>query len=188
MIYNDIIYELLNSTSTITSDYLEQFNNPEVTFEALLESQRNYSNFDLFISHSYADKETVKRINNMFEEKNFKTYIDWINDEKTLDRENVTKETAKRLQDQMKKSKALVYIHTENAEISSWMPWELGYFDGFKGKVVILKVDDAKDPVYLAEYLNLYPTLRLSNLDKKLVVNYNKNKNIKFEEWVNSDR
>lgn len=49
-------------------------------------------------------------------------------------------------------------LTTENYQKSKWMPWELGYFDGSKGKVAILPmVDSIAHSFDGTEYLGLYP-------------------------------
>jgi hypothetical protein len=61
----------------------------------------------------------------------------------------------------MRASSALVYAHSPNAEDSDWMPWELGYFDGFKPQFVwILPLVQQFDTEFSGkEYLGLYPTI-----------------------------
>lgn len=58
----------------------------------------------------------------------------------------------------MKQSDSLLYIATENASGSKWMPW-VGYFDGHKpGNVAILPVLDSENQKFEGqEYLGLYP-------------------------------
>jgi hypothetical protein len=56
----------------------------------------------------------------------------------------------------MNQSKSLFYLYTKNSQKSRWMPWELGYFDGFADNVAILPTQEA--PNYRGEeYLGLYP-------------------------------
>lgn len=43
------------------------------------------------------------------------------------------------------------------------MPWELGYFDGLKGKVGVLPVTKNQEEAFKGEeYLNLYPYVELA--------------------------
>ena len=98
-----------------------------------------------------------------------KVYIDWVVD-KQLSRDSVTKETAETLRNRMKQSSKLLYLATDNASSSKWMPWELGYFDGLKpGKVAILPLVDSVDSSFQGqEYLGLYPALDKDNLERFL--------------------
>ena len=98
-----------------------------------------------------------------------KVYVDWVVDPQ-LPRDSVTKETAKTLRDRMKQSSKLLYLATDNASSSKWMPWELGYFDGLKsGNVAILPlVDSAYSSFQGQEYLGLYPALGKDDLRRFL--------------------
>ena len=83
--------------------------------------------------------------------------MDWIEDPQ-LDRSRVTPETASQLRRRMNSSRSLLYVTTENAENSKWMPWECGYFDGLKEKVAIVPVKASVTSSYAGqEYLGLYP-------------------------------
>jgi hypothetical protein len=47
----------------------------------------------------------------------------------------------------MKQSKSLIYLSSENSSSSKWMPWELGFFDGFKpdGVAIMPVLDNPTD-------------------------------------------
>jgi len=86
------------------------------------------------------DAELVLGIKVLLETEGQKVYVDWIDDQ-ALERDRVTAKTADVLRKRMRQSESLLYVATKNALKSKWMPWELGYFDGFKnGGVVILPV------------------------------------------------
>lgn len=70
----------------------------------------------------------------------------------------------------MKQSNFLVYVDSDNAKSSKWMPWELGYFDGYNSeKLGILVIRDSSNEIYKGqEYLNLYPIIEKGNLNSKL--------------------
>jgi len=112
------------------------------TEEFLIESNEKFEssdkNYDIFLSHSKLDEELVLGIKISLEDMGYSVYIDWIND-KQMDRTKVNNSTAQILKDRMNKSKSLIFVTTENSIHSIWMPWELGYFDGYKGKVAILR-------------------------------------------------
>jgi hypothetical protein len=79
-------------------------------------------------------------------------------DDEELDRNEVTPDTARILRKRMKYSHALIYASSANAAASKWMPWELGYFDGLKGTVAVLPIDEKPRDTYEGqEYLGLYP-------------------------------
>lgn len=123
-----------------------------------MESSKRATKFEIFLSHSINDAELVLGVKVLLEELGKKVYVDWVDDPE-LDRSQVTKHTAERLRGRMKQSDSLLYIATESASGSKWMPWELGYFDGHKpGNVAILPVLDSENQKFEGqEYLGLYP-------------------------------
>ena len=123
-----------------------------------MESSKRATGFDIFLSHSISDAELVLGVKVLLEEMGKKVYVDWVDDPE-LDRSQVTQHTAERWRGRMKQSDSLLYIATENASGSKWMPWELGFFDGHKpGNVAILPVLDSENQKFEGqEYLGLYP-------------------------------
>ncbi|MFW2457317.1 TIR domain-containing protein [Methyloversatilis discipulorum] len=117
--------------------------------------------FDVFLSHSIADAEIVLGIKQLLEESGLKVYVDWVEDAQ-LDRRAVAKETAAVLRQRMRQSKSLIYLSSENSSSSKWMPWELGYFDGFKpdGVAIMPVLDSPTDAFKGQEYLGLYPIVQ----------------------------
>lgn len=117
--------------------------------------------FDVFLSHSIADAEIVLGIKQLLEESGLKIYVDWVEDAQ-LDRRAVTKESASVLRQRMRQSKSLIYLASENSSSSKWMPWELGYFDGFKpdGVAIMPVLDSPTDAFKGQEYLGLYPIVQ----------------------------
>ncbi len=115
--------------------------------------------YDIFLSHSYFDAEQILTLKMDFEAMAFSVYVDWVEDSE-LDRRSVSWETADRLRWRMEHCACLLYVHSENAELSKWMPWELGYFDAKKGRVGILPISfkpTTDFPAYHGrEYLGLY--------------------------------
>lgn len=118
----------------------------------------DYDKYDIFLSHSSRDAELVLGVKTLLERQGLTVYVDWIDDPQ-LSRENVTKETAALLRQRMQQSRSLIFMATESASESKWMPWELGYFDGWgKGNVAILPlVDNAGSTFRGQQYLGLYP-------------------------------
>jgi len=121
-------------------------------------STKDYDKFDIFMSHSLLDAELVVGIKTLLEEKGLKVYVDWQEDPE-LSREDVTKETAATLRKRMKQSKSMIYVATDNASQSRWMPWEVGFFDAFSnGCVAILPLLEYAHATFKGqEYLGLYP-------------------------------
>ncbi len=114
--------------------------------------------FDIFLSHSIKDAEIVRGTHVILERLGYSVYVDWIVDPE-LDRAAVSRSTALHLKERMRQCKALLYLSTQNSVESKWMPWELGFFDGFSGgKVAILPVSKINRDDYRGqEYLSVYP-------------------------------
>lgn len=128
--------------------------------ESDTQSASKYESFDIFLSHSSKDAELILGVKALLEQQNLKVYVDW-QDDPQASRENVTEETAELLRVRMKQSKSLIYVATENASDSKWMPWELGFFDGYSdGSVAVLPLQDYSTQTFKGqEYLGLYPTV-----------------------------
>lgn len=128
--------------------------------DILLDSVTSFTEaktYDMFLSHSIRDAEIVLGVKKLIEDLGYSTYVDWI-DDPTLDRTKVTPKTADVLRRRMRSSKSLMYITTDNADSSRWMPWECGYFDGLRDKVAIVPVKGYRtDNFEGLEYLGLYP-------------------------------
>ncbi len=121
---------------------------------------RATSTFDVFLSHSYHDAEVILGVKKIMESQGLRVYVDWIDDQ-GLDRGKVARKTAEILRLRMRAALSLVYAHSANSSDSKWMPWELGYFDGFKpGCLWILPIVANYDSEFEdQEYLSLYPTV-----------------------------
>ena len=152
----------------------------------------DYDSYDIFLSHSYTDRAIIPALKKELENFGYTVYVDWI-DDKLLSRENVSKDTAKVLQKRMKQSKCLIYATSENSSTSRWMPWELGYFDGIKDKMVgILPIkksgNNFRDDFNGEEYLGLYYYIDKSTLQNtnrtSLFVKESTNKYTTFEDWI----
>lgn len=155
---------------------------------------RENDSYDIFLSHSYNDRAIIPALKAELEKLNYKVYVDWI-DDKLLSRDNVSKDTAKVLQKRMKQSKCLIYATSEHSSNSRWMPWELGYFDGIKDKMVgILPIkkygNNFRNDFKGEEYLGLYYYIDKATIDGKnkeaLWVRENLTKYIIFDSWLNN--
>lgn len=100
-----------------------QFNAKSI-LESEARSTTSYESFDVFLSHSSKDAELVLGVKEILSRMGIKVYVDW-HDDPQASRENVTVETAELLRTRMKQSKSLIFLATDNALGSKWMPWEL---------------------------------------------------------------
>ena len=158
---HDLINRYNQRQTTLLSD------SGEVAFAKgrLIEAGAKFSrseNYDVFLSHSYDDARVVKVIKEMLEDLGFKVYVDWIEDEH-LDRETVTSKTASVLRGRMDRCSSLIYLTSQSAESSVWMPWELGYMDAKTRKVAVAPILDDDEGFEGREYLGLYPYVDLTS-------------------------
>ncbi len=211
-------YETLinNSINKMESyDYLKKFNLLEVASAKKFENIEENS-FDIFLSHSYKDKMIIPALKQELENLGYSVYVDWIND-KLLSRGNVNINTARILQLRMQQSKVLFFATSDNSNKSTWMPWELGYFDGIKNKrVAILPIknntNNFNENFNGQEYLSLYYYVSIDKLSRvfehepmsiepnafeelrkkfnkidKIFVNKSPSKFVEFEEWIKGE-
>ena len=120
-------------------------------------SASSRSSFDVFLSHSFDDAEVILGVKKLLETLGLSVYVDWI-DDAALDRSTVSSATAKVLRARLRSSTSLVYAHSANATNSKWMPWELGYFDGFRPNFVwVLPLVTSYDSEFKGqEYVGIY--------------------------------
>lgn len=119
--------------------------------------------YDIFLSYNFKDKEIVKGVYLWLRRNGFKVYLDFEVDPQ-LDRRNVTKESAERIHQRLLHSSSLLYAQSPNANMSKWMPWELGVVDGNTRKCAILPITpNGAAPSPQQEYLLLYPLIKLND-------------------------
>ena len=118
----------------------------------------DYDVYDVFLSHSSSEPEEILLgIKALLEDADLKVYVDKYNDPQ-LSPDSVTTQTAEILRKRMRQSQTLLYVYSQHSTKSRWMPWELGFFDGHKGRVGVLPVTRYQEEAFKGEeYLNLYP-------------------------------
>ncbi|TSD66411.1 TIR domain-containing protein [Inquilinus sp. KBS0705] len=159
----------------------------------MMSESKQKTSFDIFLSHSFLDKQAVKGLYIELTSYGFSVYVDWIVDPH-LDRNNVTKQTAKTIQQRLQSSKSLILAISENADLSKWMPWELGYVDGHTQLCALAPVVsnyNTKRTFERREFLLLYPYIKRAqnsqNQDKLWVVENGTNYII-FDDWMRSNK
>ncbi|EIA0558219.1 MULTISPECIES: toll/interleukin-1 receptor domain-containing protein [Enterobacteriaceae] len=153
-----------------------------------LESYKEHENFDVFLSHSIDDADLVLGIMVLLQQQGLRVYVDWIVDTQ-LSRDSVNKETAAVLRERMKRSSSMMYIATENASNSKWMPWELGFFDGHhSNQVAVLPLLDYENQIFVGqEYLALYPVVT-KHLQENVINHYVEDRGKKWSHLRNFAR
>lgn len=132
----------------------KKMDTPEELLDAIYNTQlEQHKTFDLFLSHSSKDVDTLFQMKTMLNSQGLNVYIDWVNDREQLRRELTNRATAKVIIERIKSCKAMMYIHTEASTASQWTPWELGYAYALGKKICVLQLYvDASKPAYLDIY------------------------------------
>ena len=148
--------------------------------------------YDIFLSHSSDDARLVAGLKLELEDLGYSVYVDWITDPE-LNRSKVTKNNAAVLKTRMNQCKVLLYAFSENAASSTWMPWELGYFDGIKGYVAVAPISKSSSSSFSGnEYLGLYPYIDIANVldsnQQRLWVNESHNCYVEYNRWINGEK
>lgn len=116
--------------------------------------------YDVFLSHSYSDRETILQVNYFLEEMmGLDVFVDWI-EKPALDRSAVTPKTAAEMRDVMDRCATLIFAVSTTSSTSKWMPWELGYSDAKHGRVAVLPIADSASTVVAyrnQEFVGIYP-------------------------------
>ncbi|MEJ2898646.1 toll/interleukin-1 receptor domain-containing protein [Acinetobacter sp. NS-4] len=149
-----------------------------------VDRQKQQDHFDIFLSHSIKDAELILGVKTLLEESDFTVYVDWVTDP-FLERDKVNADTADVLRKRMRQCQSLIYIYTSNSKESKWMPWELGYFDGFRPeKVSVLPLAFKENEEFQGqEYLELYPKITKNDYFNKLKYAWVKGK--RLSDFVN---
>ena len=141
----------------------------------------------MFLSHSTSDAEIILGVKGVLEDYGKSVYVDWLEDPQ-LDRANVTSRTAEVIRRRMRQCKSLVYVHSVNSGTSKWMPWELGYFDGFRRTVAIFPVTATGGNYRGQEYLGIYPYIdeakTIGGSANKIWVNKNSELSSRWDSWI----
>lgn len=152
-----------------------------------VKKQASVEAHDIFLSHSFDDKELILGVALTLEDLGYSVYLDW-RDDPTMDRRTVTSTTAAKLRSRMKTSKCLFYSTTENSSSSKWMPWELGFKDGDNTRAAILPIKETTPTSFNGqEYLGIYPyaVQQIDTLNnQRLWIHRSATCYIVFEAWL----
>ncbi|WP_191603429.1 hypothetical protein [Marinomonas algicola] len=90
------------------SDLRSYSKKSSISLEILSSRELDYEKFDVFLSHSYLDKDIVFRLKNYLEEQELFVYVDWI-DDKQLECESVNSATAEVFRKRMTQCQSLLF-------------------------------------------------------------------------------
>lgn len=134
--------------SLIKQNYLEKGKEDTHLFEELF-SEANHlrDKYDIFLSHSSKDNLLINALYYELINMGFSVFLD----KKDADKTSID-DMAEHLKKAMKKSTYLLYVHTHNASLSKWTPWEIGYFDSRNKSSNILIMPTLDDSLSMASY------------------------------------
>lgn len=143
------------------------FDSPEELLTQIYESPlERMKKYDLFLSHSFRNKEDLLKMKAILNSSNLNIYLDWVNDKDELLREKSCTDTAKVLTERIKACKAILYIHTPESLDSKWTPWELGFASALGKPIYVYYLSHSDvDP----EYLQLYKEVTLIDNDFRCI-------------------
>ena len=160
------------------------------TYGGLFYNKRQELNqYDVFISYSWNDRSYADRVVQLLEKCGYTVYIDY--NDKRLDRDNVSEETAKRIIAEMKKCKGLLHLYSPNSSVSKWCPWEVGVFSGIKSfRCANLPLTENRgDDFKKQEYLEIYPYIEYEQIRGTTKYEFwvceSQNKYIELKYWLN---
>lgn len=150
-------------------------------YNSPLEQMKHY---DLFLSHSYRDKDKLIELKGKLNALGLNIYMDWVNDKDELLRTQTSADTAAVITERIKASKAILYVHTNSSLDSKWTPWELGFAYAIGQPILVYRAEKTEnEPEYLQLYKSVFwdeGKLLLDNECKTPVVDwlndYQKNK------------
>lgn len=122
------------------------------------------SRIDVFVSHSSADNEFIKKVLLFlrYAKGGVQGYVDW-QDPKM--QHPTDAETAMRLKDRIRRARKMIYVVTNDSLKSVWCSWELGFADCDKGveDVALLAIKPNNGRWKYNEYLQQYPCISYEN-------------------------
>lgn len=148
--------------------------------------------YDVFISYSWNDRAFADKVVQLLEHCAYSVYIDY--NDKRLDRNNVTEDTAKHIISQMNKCKGLLYLYSPSSSVSKWCPWEVGVFSGMKSfRCANLPLtQNTDDDFKKQEYLEIYPYIEYDAIAGKTIYDFwvceSNNKYINLRSWLNGSK
>jgi hypothetical protein len=147
--------------------------------------------FDIFLSHSSLDQLHVLGIYRLLVQRGYKVYLDQVCDP-YLNRTHVTPLTARVIRYRMVQSKSLFVATSSNVSQSKWVPWELGFSDGWNGKAAVLPILAQNVTSFNGqEYFGIYPEVRDRPgypHGQDLEINHHKIYSEPWDRWVTRNR
>lgn len=116
--------------------------------------------FDIFLSYSSKDAPAVLGLYHWLSGRNYCVYLDCF-DPSLPNPSVVNRSTAEVLRRRMVQSRSLFVATTKSTPSSAWVPWELGFTDGFSNKAAVLFIAPGGGVKFHRQsYFELYPEVQ----------------------------
>jgi hypothetical protein len=158
---------------------VQTFPKQEATTMREAEPTPNRAFYDVFISYRHSDEARIDQLESKIREAGFEPFRD-LNFSTLQDPADVTREKIGLIRDQLSRSTCLIFAYSRASlrsksrsatAIGTWMPWELGFFDGaISSRIAVYLLDGPRGDVapadYFkgAEYLQLYDEITETDL------------------------
>lgn len=83
---------------------------------------------DVFVSHKKENTTEAKRLKSRIQKLGYTCYIDA--DDPSLKETKSAEQMAELIRSHLRQCRCLIFVYSQQAIESKWMPWELGFFDG----------------------------------------------------------
>lgn len=156
--------------------------------------KRDWSNFTgqktIFLSHSHLDENIIKQAIIFLDSLNVNGYVDWMDEDLPVITSGAT---AIELKGKITSSDKFVLLATNNAIISKWCNWELGFADSHKyiNHLAILPIIENDGTWEGSEYLQIYPRIEIdvrNELHQRqayVFLKFPNGQKISFNKWMN---
>jgi len=180
--------------SEVTNEIAESFFRDQIGLLDQPPADPNYALtppvvFDIFLSYSSLDSVSVAGIYTYLTGIGYKVYLDSINDPQ-LSKSSVTLTTSRTLRYRMAQCKSLFVCTSKQTTVSKWVPWELGWADGWRNKAAVLPITD-EVTFTRQEYFELYPEVSYSPGNSKgqdLILKDFNGSSQSWIRWISSNR
>lgn len=151
----------------------------EIMEDITQSSSEAMKRYNVFMSHSSRDKDIVLDLVAHLNSLDYAVYVDWISDREDMDREKTNADTAMVLLERMKQSNALMVIQTQDASVSPWVAWEIGFYLSTGKKICVYDVGGPS--AYIPEFMRMHPKVR--DIEGQLLVEVS-NQQLLLRDWL----
>ena len=175
-------------TKTRLTEITENKLGMRVFNESLSEARaatKSTASTSVFLSHSHEDRLLVNKVAVLLRKNGYNVYVDWLDSTMPV---TTNAETATKLKQRIISCKKFVFIATNDAILSRWCNWELGFGDAQKylNNIALFPIAENYGSWNGSEYLNIYPRIEESNYTSEYYkVIFPSSQEMSIQEWLN---